>query len=127
MTVFGQPSRDSVTILRTDALRKLAQADSFAVYKNINRLMQVDIDTLIARGNNLWNIAKTLDERDKNNQAIIKAKDEQGKVREEQMRLALESVAQLNKQVRKEKRKRRWLGAGLMAGVVGAFYLGLQL
>ena len=127
MTVSGQHSRDSVTILRTDALRKLAQADSLKIYKQLVQAQRADIDTLLVRGDQLYGIAKSLDEKDRTNQSIIKLKDEQAKVRQDQLNAALDNAAQLNKQVKKEKRKRRWLGAALMAGVVGSFYLGLQL
>lgn len=109
-----------IWIPRQDALNVLAKADSLSVYKLIVKNKQSDIDTLIARISGLKNIESALQQKDNNNLKIIKEKDDQKHLLEEQKSI-------LSKQLRKEKRKRRWMSFVGLVGMAGAFWLGTNL
>lgn len=131
MTVSGLHSQGTDTskvwILRQDALKKLAQAEEAKVLKEVVKQKQDDIDLLNARIQNAEKIISTFVEKEDNNTEIIKQLQEQKKIMEDQKKILLDEVAKINKQLRKEKRKRFWTAMAGVATTAGAFWLGSNL
>lgn len=118
------PDTSKVWINRSDALRKLAQADSLKTYKQIVIEVRKDIDILNERITGLGNVISSLNEKDLNNSEIITQLQEQKKIMEDQKSILLDQIAKVNKQLRKEKRKRFWTAAAGVATTAAAFYIG---
>jgi chromosome segregation ATPase len=127
MTAFAQRSPDSVTILKSDALRKLAQADSLPGVKELLVEKQKDLNNLNDRISTLGETISKLVEKELNTDANIQDLKDQKQIMEEQKKILLDQIAKMNKQLRKEKRKRLWTAIAGTAATVGGLWLGTQL
>lgn len=129
---LGQPSPgDKVWLPRTDALRKLAQADSLPVYKRMLAQTKADMDSVavwLARNDK---VIQYYAAKDSNNLIIIgQLRAEKNEIIATQALMA-DRISKLNLSLaaseRKRKRGRTWARVGALAGMAGAFFLGTKL
>jgi hypothetical protein len=114
---------DAVWIPRSDALRKLAQADSLIVYKDIVKEKENEIKLLDLRIANLLRLVSELQATDAAN---ISAIDAYKKEIEELkgIRILMEAdYNTLRKQLKKQKRKTFWTAIAGILATAGSIFL----
>lgn len=125
---LSQPTDTSkVWISRPDALKKLAQADSLKVYKKIVQKYSDDIDTLTRLIISKQTQIDTLNSLDRTNGKIIHTYDKEIAIMKEQRGALEKELSVVNKELRREKRKRFISSVLGVLSTAGALFLGTSL
>lgn len=125
MTVFAghsQPS-DAVWIPRIDALRRLAQADSLPVFKQLVGQKDVDIKILNDRVANLERLIGELNALDAANVSTIAAYKKEIEELKSIRTLMEADYKTISKQLKKQKRKTFWTAIAGILATAGSIWL----
>ena len=114
---------DTVCLPVADAKKVLADAKQKPVLLERIALLTDDIRLLNARIAVKDSLINTYVAKDGNNQAIIKALEDQKGIMEEQRKLFEDQVKGYEKLLRREKRKRFWTAVGGTMTTAAALYL----
>jgi hypothetical protein len=128
MTAFVLHSQDTgrVWIPRQHALATLARAEKAVFLEEKLAAKQRDIDTLALQISIKQEIINELKETVNIDSAIIDTYEKEIVQMKEQRALLEGEVTVLRKQIRKERRKRRWTAIAGVFTTAGAFWLGTK-
>lgn len=126
-TPYAQPSATSDTIVlnKEDALKVLAEGLKAKVYKEQIASLQKDKDTLLQLIELREQMIQNLTAQGETYKQLISSYQSEIKTLREMRALINGQVASLNKQIKKERRKKRWasfLGIGA-AGILATLYI----